>query len=153
MEPNLALCDGLKVWDIGRGGRLAREGIYMCVRTKSVQSCLTLCDTMGCRPRGFSVHGILQARIGVDCHFPLQGIFPTQGLNPHFFYLLHWQADSLPLVPSGKPCKAERRLFYLLILILQIVHILTGFRSLIKFHLPREAFLGSPVKNIKYSLT
>ena len=30
----------------------------------------------------------------MDCHFLLQGIFLTQGLNPH---LLHWQADSLPL--------------------------------------------------------
>ena len=28
------------------------------------------------------------------CHFLLQGIFPTQGSNPH---LLHWQADSLLL--------------------------------------------------------
>ena len=31
---------------------------------------------------------------GVGCHFLLQGIFPTQGLNS---YLLHWQVDSLPL--------------------------------------------------------
>ena len=31
---------------------------------------------------------------GVGCHFFLQGIFLTQGLNPH---LLHRQADSLPL--------------------------------------------------------
>ena len=29
----------------------------------------------------------------VGCHFLLQGIFPTQGSNPH---LLHWQSDSLP---------------------------------------------------------
>ena len=29
---------------------------------------------------------------GVGCHFILQGIFLTQGLNP---CLLHWQADSL----------------------------------------------------------
>ena len=29
----------------------------------------------------------------VDCHFLLQGIFPTQGSSPH---LLSWQADSLP---------------------------------------------------------
>ena len=29
----------------------------------------------------------------VGCHCLLQGIFPTQGSNPH---LLHWQADSLP---------------------------------------------------------
>ena len=27
------------------------------------QSCLTLCDPMNCNPPGFSVHGILQARI------------------------------------------------------------------------------------------
>ena len=31
---------------------------------------------------------------GVDCHFLLQGIFPTQGSNPG---LPHWQEDSLPV--------------------------------------------------------
>ena len=36
-------------------------------------------------------------------HVLLQGIFPTQGLNPCLFHLLHWQADSLPLVPPEKP--------------------------------------------------
>ena len=30
----------------------------------------------------------------LGCHSLLQGIFPTQGSNPH---LLHWQVDSLPL--------------------------------------------------------
>ena len=30
---------------------------------KSLQSCSTLCDSMGCSPPGFSVHGILQARM------------------------------------------------------------------------------------------
>ena len=30
---------------------------------KSLQLCLTLCDPMDCSPPGFSVHGILQARI------------------------------------------------------------------------------------------
>ena len=34
--------------------------------------------------------------IGVDCHFLLQGIFPTQGLNPHF---LHWQNTIQPSIP------------------------------------------------------
>jgi len=33
-----------------------------CVCAKSLQSCLTLCDPMGCSPPGFSVHGIIQAR-------------------------------------------------------------------------------------------
>ena len=40
---------------------------------------------------------------GLGCHFLLQGIFPTQGSNPGLLYLLHWQADSLPLAPPGKP--------------------------------------------------
>ena len=34
---------------------------------------------------------------GVGCHFLLQGIFPTQGLNPHLLRLLHWQVGSLAL--------------------------------------------------------
>ena len=38
----------------------------------------------------------------MSCHAFLQGIFPTQGLNPHLLLLLHWQASSLPLAPPGK---------------------------------------------------
>ena len=37
---------------------------------------------------------------GVSCYFLLQGIFPIQGSNLH---LQHWQDNSLPLVPPGKP--------------------------------------------------
>ena len=33
----------------------------------------------------------------MGCYFLLQGIFPTQGLNPHILHLLYWQAYSLPL--------------------------------------------------------
>ena len=36
---------------------------------------------------------------GVGCHFLLQEIFPTQGLNPH---LLHWQIDCSPVNHQGK---------------------------------------------------
>ena len=65
------------------------------------QSCPTLCDPMDYSTPGSSVHGISSGKnIGVCCHFLLQGIFPTQGSNPR---LQHWQADSLPLVPPGKP--------------------------------------------------
>ena len=35
----------------------------MCVHAQSLQSCLTLCDPMDCRPPGSSVRGILWARI------------------------------------------------------------------------------------------
>ena len=35
----------------------------VCARAKSLPSCLTLCDPVECSPPGFSVHGILQAKI------------------------------------------------------------------------------------------
>ena len=38
---------------------------------------------------------------GVGSHFLPQGIFLTQGSNPH---LLHWQVGSLPLCHLGSPC-------------------------------------------------
>ena len=46
---------------------------------------------------------------GMGCHFLLQGIFPTQGLNPHLFCLLHWQADSLATLMLGKIEGGRRR--------------------------------------------
>ena len=58
--------------------------------------CLTLCDPVDCSPSGSSVHGSLQARKQVGCHALLQGIFPTEGLNPGLLLL---QADSLPSEP------------------------------------------------------
>ena len=101
-----------------------------CVHAKSLQSCPILCDPMGCRPPGSSIHGVLTSAIisasvhstpsqisnalhqslyppvwmiscllnsfrvelwkwntGLGCHFLLQGIFLTQGLN---LGLLHW---------------------------------------------------------------
>ena len=39
----------------------------------------------------------------MDCHALLQGIFQTQGWKPSLLHLLHWQACSLPLVPTEKP--------------------------------------------------
>ena len=36
---------------------------YVCVCAKLLQSCLTLCDPMDCSLPGFSVLGILQARV------------------------------------------------------------------------------------------
>ena len=40
---------------------------------------------------------------GVSCHFLLQRIFPTQGLNVCLLHLLHWQVDSLPLNQQRSP--------------------------------------------------
>ena len=49
---------------------------------KSLQSCLTLCDPVGCSLFDSSVQGDSVGRnTGVGCCAFLQGIFPTQGLN------------------------------------------------------------------------
>ena len=47
-----------------------------------IKFCQILYNLMKCSPPGFSVHWISQARV-LDCHFLLQGIFLTQGLNLH----------------------------------------------------------------------
>ena len=44
--------------------------------------------------------GFPSKNTGVGCHFLLQGIIPTQGLNPH---LLHLQVYSSPLSHHGSP--------------------------------------------------
>ena len=62
--------------------------MFLCVCV-SVFSRVDSCDPMDFSPPGSSVHGILK-NTGEGCHFLLQGIFPTQGLNPG----LHWQVDS-----------------------------------------------------------
>ena len=43
----------------------------------------------------------------MGCHFLLQRIFLTQGANPRLLWLLHWQADSLPLSHLGETKFAE----------------------------------------------
>ena len=73
--------------------------VMYAAAAKSLQSCPTLCDPMDCSLPCFSVHGIFPGKsTGVGCHFPLQGIFPTQGLKLCF---LHWQANSFPVSHLG----------------------------------------------------
>ena len=78
--------------------------LHTCVYVQSLQSCPTLCKPMDYSPPGSSVHGESPGKnTGVGCPALLQGIFPTQGLNPHLLCLLHWQGGSLPLEPHGTP--------------------------------------------------
>ena len=63
-------------------------------------SCVRLCD-----PMDYIVHGILQARILEVGSFSLQGIFPTQGLNPGF---PHYRQILYQLSHKGSPRILER---------------------------------------------
>ena len=60
------------------------------------QLCSALCDLVDCSPPGSSVHPNKNDRVG--WHFPLRGIFPTQGLNTSLLHLLHWRAVPLLLM-------------------------------------------------------
>ena len=72
----------------------------VCARVHA-QSCPTLCGPMDCSLPGSNIRGIFPGKnSGVGCHFFLQGILPTQGVNLRF---LHWQADSLLLSCRGRP--------------------------------------------------
>ena len=56
---------------------------HLCAVCLVTQLCPTLCDPMDCSPPDSSVHGDSPGgNTGAGCHALLQGIFPTQGLNP-----------------------------------------------------------------------
>ena len=55
------------------------DGLQSSLRA---QLCLTLCEPMDPSPPGFSVHGILQARIQSGLPCPPPGILPNPGMEP-----------------------------------------------------------------------
>ena len=74
------------------------------MRATLLQSCLTLCTPMDCRPPNCSVHGILQARILQWFAMPSRGSSRPRD-QTHVFCFQHWQAGSLPIVsPAGAVC-------------------------------------------------
>ena len=94
-------------WDSpGKNTGVGCHFLLQCMKVKSesevTQSCPTLSNPMDRSLPGSSVHGIFQARIleWVDISFSTGHIFLIQGSN---LCLLHWQADSLPAEPQGKP--------------------------------------------------
>ena len=75
-----------------------------CMRAKSLQLCLTLCDSVDCSLPGSYVHGVIQARIVEWDAMPSSRGSPWPRDQTHISYIyLHWQAGSLTLVPPGKP--------------------------------------------------
>ena len=73
------------------------------------QSCPTLCNPMDYSLPGSSVHGDSSGKNpGGGCHALLQGIFPTQRLNPG---LLQCRRILLPSKPPGKPLNTRIRDF------------------------------------------
>ena len=86
-----------------------RLQVQCSVRTKSLQSRLNLCNPMNRSPLGSCPWGFSRQEYWSGLHFLLQGVFPTQGLNPRFLNHLYWQVGSLPIVPPGKDLRWEEK--------------------------------------------
>ena len=101
--PRLCPPEGVTQWPEGSAGRFLAGVLFLVA-----QSCLTLCDPMDCSLPGSSVHGDSPGKnTDVDCHFLLQGIFPTQESNPDLhgrrvLYLLSHQAWESPKREGGQ---------------------------------------------------
>ena len=79
-------------------------GPFVCVLSHF--SRVWLCATLQTAARQAPLSmGFSRQEYWSGCHALLQGIFLTQGSNPHFLCLEHWQACSLLLTPPGKPSK------------------------------------------------
>ena len=61
--PLIRIKGSWKLPDESHLAHMQTRGKHICVHAKSLQSCLTLCNPMDCSLPGYSVHGILQARI------------------------------------------------------------------------------------------
>ncbi|CAI9178405.1 unnamed protein product [Rangifer tarandus platyrhynchus] len=73
----------------------------MCMRAKSFQSCLTVCDPVDCTPPASSVPGILQTRMLEWVAMPSSRGSSRPRDQTLVSCLLHWQAGSLPIGPPG----------------------------------------------------
>ena len=77
------------------------HALIHCAMQLLAQLCPTLCDPEDCSPPGSSVHGDSPSKhMGVGCHALLQGIIPTQGMNPG---LPHSRWILYPLSHQGSP--------------------------------------------------
>ena len=108
---NFLLLVELLCFRSGVEGGMKELAQYLGMCDACLLSQVWYCDAMDCNPLSSSMHGIFQARIlewvtisssrgNSQCRNQIQA---SQGLNQSLWHLLHWQADSLPLGPPGKP--------------------------------------------------
>ena len=86
--------------------RFHPKEVVLTPKMLCAQSCLTLLPPHELWPtRLLCPWDFPGKNTGVGCHFLSQVIFQTQGWNPHFLHLLHWQVYSLGLCHLGIPPK------------------------------------------------
>ena len=82
--------------------------MFVCTHAKSLRLCLTLCNTIGYSLQLLCPWDSPGKNTGVGYHALIQGIFLTQGSNPHLFCLLHWQAGSSATIQAIEAHKKQK---------------------------------------------
>ena len=101
---NISNAGKIKTRDVGKGWapRKTHQGLLLLLLLSRF-SCVQLFATPWTLLCPWYFPG---KNTGVGCRFLLQGIFPTQGLDPYLLLLLHWQVDSSPLRHLGSSTTA-----------------------------------------------
>ena len=97
--------------------------MYVCA-----QSCPTLCNPMDCSLAPLSREFCRQEHWS-GLPFPTPGDLPNPGIETASVGLLHWQADSLPLAPPGKPeegGEGQNSVFTMRIIVDTSLHLFSG---------------------------
>ena len=108
LKKHMVIIAGDWGWTSMRVGLPSQRNSHVCGLPLQEWMLLFTCSVVlySLQPHGLELSRLLCSwnssgkKTGVGCHFLLQGIFLTQGSNPH---LLHWQANSLPLNHKGSP--------------------------------------------------
>ena len=129
-----SICVSVAALQIDSSGPSFQIPLNQCLVT---QSHLTLCNTMHCSPPGPLVHGDSPGQnTGVVCHALLQGVFPTEGLNPG---LLHCRQILYQLSYQGSLIYV---LIYCICLFLShLLHSIIGSRFIHLIRTDPKAFL------------
>ena len=102
-EPNTFISVLFGEWISGGSPFLKKNYFNILCYVLSRFSCVWLCNLMDCSPPRCSVHGFSRQEYWSGLPCPPPGALPDLGIESTLLCLLHWQADSLPLAPSGKP--------------------------------------------------
>ena len=86
----------MDIRSVGPSEKFRRAVSSGCVCAKSLQSCPTLCDPMGCGPPDSSVHGILRQEYWSGLPCPPPGDLPDPGMEPQSPAAPALHVDSLP---------------------------------------------------------
>ena len=94
-----------QIWKTQQWPQEWKRSVFIPISKKGNAKECSNCNTIDDSPQALLSMGLPGKNTRVGCHSLLQLIFPTQESKPHPLCVLHWQGNSLPLAPPGKPTR------------------------------------------------